>query len=397
MKPLSSSHRRLTFINADIGGTAATTLRVVGSRIAALGRPPAPDDVVVDLDGDRLLPGLINAHDHLQLNSLPRLQTGAPYHHVRAWIADVDLRRKTDRTFQASVAVRREQRLLLGGIKNLLSGVTTVAHHDPLYPWLSSESCPIRVVRHYGWSHSLYLDGEERVRRSFRRTSSEWPWIIHAAEGVAAEALREFERLEALGCVGANTLIVHGIALGEVQRARLERAGAGLVWCPSSNLHLFGKTAEVGELVRRGRVALGTDSRLSGARDLLEELKIAGAVGSLDEQALQALVTVDAARLLRLTDRGTLKPGACADLVVLPARMPLSQAARVDLRMVMLEGRVRYADSPYALKADPESRWAAVRVDGVAKVLDEPLAALLSVSSVAEPGLELPGAAWRAA
>src|SRR5262249_40566299 len=128
----------LTFINASLGGGDVTTLRVVGSRIVALGTDPLPIDQVIDLHGDRVLPGLINAHDHLQLNSLPPFDAGRKYAHVREWIAEVDALRRSDRDFRASVAVPRDQRLLLGGVKNLLSGVTSVAHHDPLYPLLSS-------------------------------------------------------------------------------------------------------------------------------------------------------------------------------------------------------------------------------------------------------------------
>ena len=51
-----------------------------------------------------------------------------------------------------------------------------------------------------------------------------WPWIIHAAEGLDDEAAAEFERLDALGCIGANTLIVHGVALDPAQRKRLVAA-----------------------------------------------------------------------------------------------------------------------------------------------------------------------------
>jgi imidazolonepropionase-like amidohydrolase len=59
----------LTFINAQFRDGRIGSLRVRGARIAALDVEPAPADAVIDLQGDRLLPGLINAHDHLQLNS----------------------------------------------------------------------------------------------------------------------------------------------------------------------------------------------------------------------------------------------------------------------------------------------------------------------------------------
>jgi imidazolonepropionase-like amidohydrolase len=108
------------------------SLRVVGTRIAALDVDPQPEDLIVDLAGDRLLPGLINAHDHLQLNSLPAHETQGRYRHASDWISEIDSRRRSDPQFAAGVAVPRNDRLLVGGIKNLLSGVTTVAHHDPL-------------------------------------------------------------------------------------------------------------------------------------------------------------------------------------------------------------------------------------------------------------------------
>jgi cytosine/adenosine deaminase-related metal-dependent hydrolase len=387
----------LTFINAEISGRGITSLRVLGSRIAALGGAPEAGDVVVDLHGDRVLPGLINAHDHLQLNSLPRLDTGKHYGHARAWISDINARRRDDAAFEAKVSLPRDQRLLLGGVKNLLSGVTTVAHHDPLYALLSHRDYPVRVVADYGWSHSLYIDGEQKVRDCYRSTPSDWPWIIHAAEGVDAEAADEFERLEALDCIAGNTLIVHGIALDQRQQLRLVTAGAGLIWCPASNLRLFGRTAEVAALVARGRVALGTDSRLSGSRDMLDELRSAAECGGFDEITLEALATSAGARLLWLPDRGQLALGALADILILPARMKLSGATRADVRLVMVDGIARYGDEEYAQLVAPSFHWAPVRVDGRPKQLDRRLAAQLFDVAVDEDGLDLAATAWRAA
>jgi cytosine/adenosine deaminase-related metal-dependent hydrolase len=385
--------RSVTFVNADIGGGTADSLRIACSRIVA----PGGGDLVVDLRGDRLLPGLINAHDHLHLNTLPPLESTSHWRHVREWVAQVNLRRRTDPAFESRLAVALNERLLVGGLKNLLSGVTTVAHHDPLYPFLVGEHFPTSVLKNYGWSHSLYIDGEEQVRNAYLRTPPDWPWIIHAAEGVDEEAAGEFDRLDGLGCLGANTLIVHGIALGPAQRRRLEDAAAGLIWCPSSNSRLFGTTAQVGELVRRGRVALGTDSRFSGSRDLLCEIAVARETTALEAGTLESLVTRDAAALLRLADRGALRIGSRADLLVLPAGMALSAASRADVRLVMLAGRALYADADYARLVAPATHWAAVRIDGRLKMLESGLAAALRAASVSEPGLEVSDLTWRAA
>jgi cytosine/adenosine deaminase-related metal-dependent hydrolase len=395
MKRIDLPSPGITLINA--GGSRVESLRLVGSRIDAVDCNPVAGDLVIDLHGDRLLPGLINAHDHLQLNTLPPLESRRRYAHARQWICDVDLRRQTDTSFADLVARPRNDRLLIGGVKNLLSGVTTVAHHDPLYPFLLDARFPVRVVTHGGWSHSLYIDGEEKVRNSYLRTPPDCPWIIHAAEGTDNEAARELGRLHELGCLRHNTLIVHGIALDDEQRARLELATAGLVWCPSSNLLLFGRTVRVEELVERGRAALGTDSRLSGSRDLLAELRVAHEYSLLNEAALESIVTHQSAALLRLHDRGALRPGLLADLIVLPAGMPLWEASRADIRLVTIGGRPRYADATYARNLDSLALWAEVRVDGRPKMIDSELAGALAMAKVDEPGLNVTSVTGRAA
>jgi cytosine/adenosine deaminase-related metal-dependent hydrolase len=390
------SSRGVTFINAN-QRNGVESLRMIGARIIAINSPVSEGDVVVDLRGARLLPGLINAHDHLQLNTLPALVPAGRYCRAHDWILDVDVLRRTDPAFEALVAVPRNDRLLVGGIRNLLSGVTTVAHHDPVYPFLSDLSFPTRVVMNFGWSHSLYIDGDEQVRDSCQSTPADRPWIIHAAEGTDAESGLEFDRLEALGCVRANTIIVHGVALDAQQRARLDRAGASLVWCPSSNLRLFGRTADVGWLIERARVVLGTDSRLSGGRDLLEELRVASGCPGTSDALLESMVTWQAARLLRLTDRGALAPGLLADLVVVPADRPLSECLRTDIELVVIGGSPRYANRACAGMLSQSTLWTQIRVDGHTRMLESTLARALSQARCHEPGVDVADLNWRAA
>jgi len=387
----------ITLIGAQIRDSDARSVRILESRIVSLGAPPQPGDRVLDLGGARLLPGLINAHDHLQLNSIPQLEPTKLYLNVQQWIADVNRRRRADPEYEAQIAMALERRLVIGGIKNLLSGVTTVAHHDAFFPALLDPQYPIHVMRRYGWSHSLCIDGAQKVRTSHRGTPSKWPWIIHAAEGVDEAAAAEFDRLESIGCIARNTLIVHGIALNAAERARLIEAQAALVWCPSSNMRLFGRTATVGDLIAAGRVALGSDSRMSGARDLLDELRIAGELVPIDESRLEALVTGDSARLLRLPDRGVIAVGARADLLVLPARLQLSQASRSDIHLLLRDGRVCYGDREFAAQLMPATEWVEVWVDGAAKILSAGIAGLVRQSRASEPGIDIPAAQWRAA
>ncbi|MDR7271552.1 cytosine/adenosine deaminase-related metal-dependent hydrolase [Pelomonas saccharophila] len=358
------------FVNAADGMSLSTD----GDRIAA-----TSDGQRIDLSGARLLPGLINAHDHLHLNgALPRLKFRDRYRNAGEWIADITPRLSTDPELLAHRSRPRAKRLLAGGLKNLLSGVTTVLHHDPRNPVLDEADFPVDVPESGGWSHSLALDGEEAVRASFEATPAGRSWIIHAAEGTDNAAALEFDRLEALGCIAPGTLLVHGLGLTAAQQRRLVHAGAGVVWCPGSNLHLFGRTLDPDWLLARGLLVLGSDSRISGGRDLLAELALVRELTGWSEERLETWVTADAARLLGLHDRGRLEPGLRADLIALPPGLPLSRATRADLRLVVVAGRPLYADADLgeALGLVP------VRVDGRPKALAPHLL-------LPEPGLEL--------
>src|SRR6185312_7934937 len=138
------------------------------------------------------------------------------------------------------------------------------------------------------------------VRSSFQATPPHLGWFIHLAEGIDAAASEELHELEALGCLKANSVLIHGVGLSDADLTRVMEAGAALVWCPSSNLSILGQTLR-SERLRRlfeaGRLALGTDSRLSGALDLLEEIKVAAAHSDFSPIELAQLVTLFGRRI----------------------------------------------------------------------------------------------------
>lgn len=386
----------LCFVNASMAD-GTSSLRVVGDRIAAVGVPPARGDRVVDMEGDRLLPGLINAHDHLQFSNFPRTRCRDGYENASQWIADVAAIRGRDPALIAAERLDFESRLFAGGVKNLLGGATTVAHHDGFHASLAARDFPVRVLRDYGWAHSLALTAEREVVASHDATPPTRPWIMHAGEGIDTVAAREFTRLEALGCVDARTLLVHALAFDAGQMQRLVAAGAGVIWCPSSNLYLFGCTLDPLPLVAARRLALGSDSRISGSRDLLEELEVARHAAPASAGHLEQMVTAGNAGLLRLEDRGTLRAGALADLLVLPAGRALPGTRRKELRMVMVGGAMRYGDGDYAARLGAEADCVPVLVDGSSKVLARSIAARVATPAWNEPGLELADLEWRAA
>jgi len=346
----------------------------------------------IDLRDHLIFPGLINAHEHLHVNAVPPLRTAAPFPNSYAWIAAFQAHFK-EPAVVAALQLPKALRLCHGALKNLLAGTTCVAHHDPWHPALDATDFPVALLRDYGWSYALGWPGYgPPVPSSFAATPADHPWMIHLAEGTDATAQAELDQLDQLGCLAANSVLVHGVGLRERDVDRVIASGAAVVWCPTSNHALLGRSLDPRRLCAAGRLALGSDSRLSGARDLLDEMRGVAARGELSPRQLLGLATADAARILRLPGRGSLAPGARADLVIVEdrggsAESSLTGIRRGDIRAVVRDGVPRIADPDFA-------EWFAatgvdavpVTLDGKPKLLAGPLAepALLAL----EPGLE---------
>ena len=63
---------------------------------------------------------------------------------------------------------------------------------------------------------------------------------------------------------------MHGVALGRNGIELLRERGSALVWCPSSNLRMFGRTVSRNVFASGVPVALATDSAMSAPVDLLD-------------------------------------------------------------------------------------------------------------------------------
>ena len=382
----------ITFVNAQvvIDGRLARTLRVKRGRIDGIDVAPDKGDEVIDLDQGFIFPGLINAHDHLELNSQPRLKWRKRYSNASEWIADFQPRFDTDPDLAVTRSETLDDRVWIGGLKNLLAGVTTVCHHNPMHRVLRRRF-PVRVVERFGFSHSLHIDGDT-VRASHHQTPHDWPWMIHAAEGIDDAARGELETFDRFGCLTDNTVFIHGVAFCEAEADRVIRAGAGLVWCPSSNQFLFEKTADVRAFDDADRLALGSDSRLSGERDLLDEVTAAHATRQLSAEGVVRTVTSGAAQLLRLPSGGRIAAGAPADLIVVkPIEScpfdTLVAASRGDVRLTMIDGKPVIGEpAMHRLFAAAGVSEAAATLDGTPRLVSRWIADHVSAMHLREPG-----------
>src|SRR5579859_1857247 len=164
---------------------APLDIEICSGRIQSLRKPAKPPKgaEVLDLEGRLILPGLINAHDHLEFNLYPRLGR-RPYPNAGAWARDVY--RPKQSPIAEHLRVPKNTRLLWGGLKNLLSGVTTVCHHNPRENPVFDRNFPVRVVSQFGWAHSLEFGRD--VAQRFKLTPPDWPFILHLAEGTDVQA-----------------------------------------------------------------------------------------------------------------------------------------------------------------------------------------------------------------
>jgi hypothetical protein len=347
----------------------------------------------VDLRDHLIFPGLINAHDHLHVNAVPPLTEGTPFPNSYAWIEAFQAHFERPDVV-AALRVPKSLRMRHGGLKNLLAGTTCVAHHDPWHPSLDESDFPVALLRDYGWSYALGGPGYgPPVQPSFSATSADLPWLIHLAEGTDGVAQSELAQLDQLGCLASNSVLIHGVGLSETDIERVIEIGASVVWCPASNHALLGRSLAPKRLCEAGQLALGSDSRLSGARDLLDELRRVVDDEGLTTSQLLSLVTTQAASVLRMRSRGRLVPGMYADMVIVediggdPMRS-LIGIERSQIRAVVRDGVPQIADPDFA-------EWFAVTgietervmLDGKPKLVAKHLAdpALVAL----EPGLAL--------
>ncbi|HWB86680.1 MAG TPA: amidohydrolase family protein [Bryobacteraceae bacterium] len=318
-------------------------LEIRDGRIDAL-RPAAAGrgSQIIDLSGRFILPGLINAHDHLEFNLFPRLGNG-PYPNAGAWAQDIY--HPDAPPVREHLTVPKPSRLIWGGLKNLLSGVTCVCHHNPVDDHVFDESYPVRVLKRFGWAHSLEFCPDLAGRSG--QTPAGWPFILHLGEATDEAGTQEIHHLAQAGALDSRTVLIHAVALDragfELARAR----GASIVWCPSSNIFVLGRTVAGFVLQSSVAVALGSDSALTGCGDLLDELRFARQTGSVPDESLYGMVTKHAARVLRLPPgSGVITEGGYADLMALPGRASTPAAALLDAwrtgpELVMVGGQVR--------------------------------------------------------
>jgi aminodeoxyfutalosine deaminase len=347
-------------------------VEIRSGRIVAVGEGTRPaGSPEVGLGRVAVLPGLVNAHTHLELSWLKGRVP--PAGRMSDWIRGLmQLRRDVHRDdpFAMGAAVaeaRRAGTAVVGDITNTLASVPALAA-SPLaahvfYEMLGfgDEDPGARVAQR---ADAVRATAGERLRASvvphapysvsralFREIGAlaareEWPTSVHLGESPEeVEFLRRGEGpwrellqqlgvwnavwrppgcgpvayLESLGLLTARTLVVHGVQLADDELRRIAEIGGTLVTCPRSNAWVGVGAPPVSRFYASGvRVAVGTDS-LASCPDLnlFSELavmrRLAPEVPA--SRLLHSATRAGAEALGFEADHGAIEPGLRADLI----------------------------------------------------------------------------------
>jgi cytosine/adenosine deaminase-related metal-dependent hydrolase len=294
--------------------------------------------IAIDLGDCYAYRGLFNAHDHLEMNLYPKLGH-PPYQNYVEWAKDIYKPKQSPLLEIERVDIK--DRLLWGGLKNLIAGVTTVAHHNPWNSFFENKNFPINVVKQMTWAHSLSLG--KNIENDYK---NEKPFVIHAAEGIDDLAAGEISQLNSLGLLQKNTVLVHAVGVTNEDSELIKRNGSSVIWCPASNLFMFNETAPIENLMNNVSLALGSDSTLTGSSTFLDEMKQALETNLVGKKELYEMVSESARAIFRMKEQ-SLETG---DFFVTTKKVDdylenLMLIHPRDIQLVFVKGKVRLLDS----------------------------------------------------
>ncbi|MBN2803106.1 MAG: amidohydrolase family protein [Deltaproteobacteria bacterium] len=372
------------------GVVESGSVSVANGKVAQISTDDISGAIRIDVQGAVLSPGLINAHDHLLGTYYPKVGNG-PYENWLPW--DNDL--KSSPIYRERQQIENADLYLLGGYRNLLSGVTTVSDHiphfvgDPYY-----DTLPMKAVREFTMAHSIasfaLAWGGEIHTEYQAAVDKKIPFVTHISEGFDAETVQDVKVLNRQGGLGEYSVLIHGIAFSKSDMELISEKGASTVWCPDSNMYMFNETTDIKMQIESGiNVTLGTDSPMSGGLNLLTEMKFAKKLyksmygEELSDEMIFKMVSSNSAKAFHNSLIGSIKEGNTADFTLVRDRGGSPHNSIVDARMrdillVVVDGLPAYGDLEFAhvfesLGVDYQE----IVVDGVDKVVTGDLIGLL--------------------
>lgn len=308
-------------------------IRVDGRIITAItAKIETNDPLQLSLDGAIVLPGLINSHDHLEFNCYPKLGNRI-YNSYTEW--GPDIQRAHIDTIRQIEQIPKPLRIAWGLYKNLFNGFTTVVNHGSQ---LRIKDDLISVFRDCISLHSASF--EKNWKWKLKNPFARKPFVMHVGEGTDEATKDEVGEITRNNLFRKKIVAVHGVALQEEQAASFH----GLVWCPSSNYFLLEQTAAIDRLKDKTNVVFGTDSTLTSDWEIRAHFQSAFQSNMVTGDELLSMLTEAPADLWKTGDRGRLKTGKTADIIVIKPGTRIFELRPDDILLVIHRGKIRLAD-----------------------------------------------------
>ncbi|HTL79223.1 MAG TPA: amidohydrolase family protein [Candidatus Babeliales bacterium] len=384
----------------------AGTILIVDNKIEAIGKNIVIPAGVPSIDTNAFIyPGLIDLHDHITWNFLPRWNPGAEFNDRYEWQTLKDyadkLKNPHDNIFVPSPRPSDKEDLACdanqyGEVKAIVGGATSVVDG------IGTDDCVRGLVRNLSLYSGLYGPGMAEMLRNavfplelpnedVQKIIEELPdchhaVVAHLAEGKRKEGCseREFKMFKARGFLREGVSIIHGVSLTLDDFVEMADRRVGLIWSPRSNIALYGKdeTTDVRVAKASGvKIALAPDWSPSGSDGLLEELGYAAAWNAqqqppvFTDSELVQMVTIRPAELAKLDDKiGFLRRHHFADLLIIrsqetDAYRALLNAKPADVRLIIINGKPAYGDDDLMHSLAPNARLETISFCNTNKLL----------------------------
>jgi 5-methylthioadenosine/S-adenosylhomocysteine deaminase len=396
-------------MDESLGDIPRGDVLIDGDRIAQVG--PAVDgtaDEIIDAAGMLVLPGLIDSHIHLWQEPLRGLATEcwageyfptvhplsgryrAPDMHTATYGGAVEaLSHGTTTVVDFCHSVNSPEHADASVEALRRAGIRAVFGYSfrdrPEYEQRAFHSLADRIADAHRVAEMLagdplvrmgialnnidHVDAADNARELGCARELGVPVMVHSVDP------EDIDELHRRGLLGPDLLWVHQESAGPEQLSKLAEHGGSISVTPEVEMAASGAFPVTGRALRHGvPVALGVDIPSGVNADLLVQMRLAfqvermfdafmeriegrkptrtSRVPALSARAVLGLATSDGARALGLDDRGRLRPGLLADVLMLntgpfglgagdPAAHVVVHASSSDVDTVIVGGQVR--------------------------------------------------------
>ncbi|MBR3768883.1 MAG: amidohydrolase [Clostridia bacterium] len=424
MKTLFKNATIINFINENINVIKNGFLSVEGEYITYVGSdlPEGNFDVIKDMKGNILMPGIYNCHTHTPMVLLRGVGSDLPLDkwlfekifpiedkltaediEAGSYLALMEMVSSGAVSF-SDMYFEPERTCEAAGLAGLKANISRPVqcfdpNENPTDSYRIKQSLSLFDNFNKAYNERILIDFcihaeytcDEKTTRYYSELCKEKQGNLHIHlsetlkehnECIAKYKKTPTEWFASLGAFDSRAFAAHCVALSDEDMDILKAHNVSIVHNPTSNMKLGSGFAPIEKFISKGiNVTIGTDGAASNNNlDMLEEMHLASVIHngfSQDATLMSAdtiikMATLNGAKLQGREKCGNLLPGFKADIVAISLDAPnmvpcldapaliVYSAGRSDVLMTMCDGKILYENGEY-LTIDKEKVYYDVR------------------------------------